>query len=274
MYLKVADLIREVFGRNGIKKAIKRAEVVVMWPQVVGSEVAKFTLAKSFKDNVLYVEVADSETATHLTMQRKRFLDAYQERFGVEELQDIRFRVGVPPQTIEEAKEEDPPIDAEAFGRMCGELGKLDISEDVLKLLVETARVMLEQRAKRHALGWKPCIICHSLSEGAICSICERLSKEAKVRDFAKRLSVEPAATNPHISEDERAVAKYLALGTLKSHLQELLPQAIAMPALKPQLDYAARCYLANLLNKSLGQLAEDDFYKLDVKVARILGYW
>ena len=43
----VSDVLAEVFKRGGMKRAVRRAEAVLLWRQVVGPEVAKFTEAKS-----------------------------------------------------------------------------------------------------------------------------------------------------------------------------------------------------------------------------------
>ena len=79
----VSDVLAEVFKRGGMKRAVKRAEAVLLWSQVVGPEVAKFTEAKSLQDGVLFVEVTDSETAMHLSLQRQRFIDVYRGKFEV-----------------------------------------------------------------------------------------------------------------------------------------------------------------------------------------------
>ena len=46
----VSEVLAEVFRRGGMKRAVKRAEAVLLWPQVVGSEVARFTEAKALQD--------------------------------------------------------------------------------------------------------------------------------------------------------------------------------------------------------------------------------
>ena len=78
----VADLLAEAFKRGGLRRGVKRAEAVLLWPQVVGAALAKFTEAKSLQDGVLYVEVADSETAMHLSFQRAKFVNVYAAKFG------------------------------------------------------------------------------------------------------------------------------------------------------------------------------------------------
>ena len=66
----------------------------------------------------------------------------------------------------------------------------------------------------------------------------------------AARWPSHPEQPTPLLSDDERAVAVYQARAYLTEKLQELLPQVLADPAYKPHLEFAARCYLAHLLNK------------------------
>lgn len=82
----VADLLAEVFKKGGLRRGVRRAEAVLLWPQVVGPEVAKFTEAKTLQDGVLIVEVPDSETAMHLSFQRQKFLHVYRAKFGVRDI--------------------------------------------------------------------------------------------------------------------------------------------------------------------------------------------
>ena len=59
------------------------------------ADVARFSEAKALQDGTLYVEVPDSETAMHLSMQRQRFLDVYRGRFSVREVREIAIDVAI-----------------------------------------------------------------------------------------------------------------------------------------------------------------------------------
>src|SRR5690606_9882251 len=90
----VGALLNELFRRKGMKRSLRRAEAVLLWPRIVGADVAKFSTARSVRDGVLFVDVSDSETAMHLSMQRRRFLSAYRDTYGVTDVRDVRFQVG------------------------------------------------------------------------------------------------------------------------------------------------------------------------------------
>ena len=276
----VSEVLAEVFRRGGMKKAVKRAEAVLLWPQVVGSEVAHFTEAKTLQDGILYVEVSDSETSLHLTMQRQRFLDVYRGRFGVKEVREIRFRVGRRPAPAAAPPDPVSKADPRELARLARSLGELDLPEALAGPAMQTAKAMLDDRARKRALGWRPCRHCGTLTDrgdgddDAVCNSCQRYAHDPKVLRAAHRLAVDPCAGTPLLSEDERSVAAYQAEAYLDAILLELLPQVLADPKVKVQLESAARCKLALKLGKAPSEIDEDDDAHLDPRIVRVLGRW
>ncbi|MDZ7705914.1 MAG: DUF721 domain-containing protein [Trueperaceae bacterium] len=273
----VSNLLAEVFSRRGIKRGIRRAEAVLLWPQVVGREATKFSKAASFRDGILLVDVPDGETATHLGMQRQKFLDVYHVRFGIKELQDIRFRTvtRVAAPAPAEARLPEVPADPKALARIARQLSTKALPDDLAGTTMAAARALLSRRARLYAAGHRPCPTCEVMTEHTpLCPTCTRYTRDPLVRRAAEQLSVAPDAAPPNLGEDERAVARYLAVEQLKDTLGELLPQVLGSPALKPQLESAARCFLAHTLNKPLGEIDDDDLGWLEPRIARVLGRW
>ena len=272
----VADVLAEVFKRGGMRRGVKRAEAVLLWPQVVGPNVAKFTTARSVQDGTLFVEVPDSETAMHLSFQRQKFVNVYRAKFGVKDVKEVRFRVGrsATPAAPEE-KPAEAPVDPKALAVVARQLGELDLPDDLSRPTMQAARAMLAYRSRRLAEGWTPCAICDTLiGSGTLCTTCVRYAESRLIRRSSHQLAVDPTQATPLLSDDERQVAVYLARNYLQEKLQELLPQVLADPTYKPHLESAARCYLAHLLEKPLTDVSEEDFDRLDAKVARALGRW
>jgi predicted nucleic acid-binding Zn ribbon protein len=270
---RVSDVLAEVFKRSGMKRGIRRAEAVLLWPQVAG-EVARFTSARSLQGGTLFVEVADSETAMHLTLQRQRFLDVYKAKFGME-VREIRFRTGRPPAPPPPAAPPSAPAEPKALAKAARDLSHLDLPEPLARSAMKAAKAMLEARARRLAAGWRPCLLCGALSsEGKLCDTCARYAQSPKVRRASQRLAAQPDLATPLLSDEEREVAIYLAKDDLHWKLQELLPQVLAEPTLKPYLTSVARCYLAHTLAKPLADVNDADFDRLDARVARVLGRW
>ncbi|MEJ2667808.1 MAG: DUF721 domain-containing protein [Deinococcales bacterium] len=270
----VSELLGEVFRRSGMKRAVRRAEAVLLWPQVVGTDVARFAEAKVVRDGVLYVDVSDSETAMHLSLQRQRFLDVYRGRFESFEVKDIRFRVG----RVTRAAEEGPPPapgrpDPEALAALARGLGALDLPETVAAAAMRAGRALLGYRAGRLAEGWKPCPTCGVLTRDAtLCEACRRYAGDGRVEAAARMLAVRPGSATPALSEQERAVAVHLAARSLDATLDALLPQVIADPGLKVQLERAARCRAALAADTSLEAVQESDLERLPARVRRVLG--
>lgn len=274
----MSDVLAEVFKRGGMKRGVRRAEAVLLWPQVAGLDVAKFAQAKSLKDGTLFVEVTDSETAMHLSFQREKFLNVYRGKFGVKDVREIRFRVGSarkkearePPEPHAHA-----PIDARALSSLAKHLGELELPDHLSQPAMKAAKAMLALRARREAEGWRPCPICDAMSEkGGACESCRRYAAMPKVQRASTTLATNPGAATPLLSEEERAVAVHLASDYLREKLQELLPQVLADPSLKTQLETLAQCYLAHTLGKTRDQLSEEDYAQLEPRIARALGRW
>jgi hypothetical protein len=270
-----ADLIAEVFRRGGMKRGVKRAESVLLWPQVAGPELTRFTQARSLQDGVLIVEVPDSETAMHLTLQRQRFLDVYRAKFGVKEIRDVRFRVGYRPVRPAPERVPDAPVDPKELARLARVLGELELPDELARPTMRAARSMLAYRARRLAEGWRPCPICEALTaDGRACDACARYALEPRVERATETLCAQPDAPTPLLSEEERLVAIHRAKARLKERMAELLPQVLAEPDLRPQLERAAVCYVALERGCSPDDVSEDDLDGVDARVARALGRW
>lgn len=273
----VRDVLAEIFRRGGMKRAVRRAEAVLLWPQAVGPELATFSQAKTLRDGVLIVEVPDSETAMHLTMQRERFLRSYRDRLGVKELREIRFVVGRPEGRGREEPVPAPsiPPDPAELAALSRTLGALDLPAEVAVSALAAGKAWLSQRARRSAAGWEPCHLCGAMTPNEdMCDTCRRYRREPRVMAAAAGLVMEPSSPTPHLSEDERSVAKHLARTSIDDMLIELLPQVLADPALRSQLEHIAVRSLALDLDKPADQVTEDDFDQLDPRVARVLGRW
>lgn len=272
----VRDLIGEFFRRGGMRRAVRRAEAVLLWPRVVGPKLARFTQARSLKGGVLFVDVPDSETAMHLSMQRDRFVEAYARRFGSREVREIRFRAGRRTDEAEAAPTRtDADPDPAKLTALTRELAAMDLPDALAGPALAAGRAMLAHRARARAEGWTPCPHCGALSPDAgPCDACRRHRDALRVRRAAERLVMRPLDAPGDLGDDEAAVARALARESLDARLAELLPQVLASPALVPQLDRAARNRLALDEGTHPDDLNDHDFRRLDPRIARALGRW
>lgn len=299
----VSEFFAEVFRRAGMKRNMKRAEAVLLWPRVVGADVARFSSARALREGILYVDVSDSETAMHLSMQRSRFLGEYRTTYGVTDVREIRFQVGrVNRQAAEPDASEAPPpdmdrVDPQDLARIARELDALQLPDAVAQVTLQAGRRFLALQAARRADGWTPCPTCGALHDGAVrpltpreealqvagrkdeevevarelCAACARYSREGKVRSAAVRIKLDPNKQEPDLGQDERAVAAHLAARQLEADLRELMPAVALQPAMLPQLDRAARCRVSLELGAAPEAITRDDIARFDPRLAQLL---
>ncbi|MFU8888437.1 MAG: DUF721 domain-containing protein [Trueperaceae bacterium] len=236
--------------RGGWVRGVRRAEAVLAWPRIVGSDVARFATAVAFQNGTLIVEVADAETAMHLGLQRHRILEAYRGRLPEPRVRDLRFRVGRVAPAEEPPPPPPPPPDPAELGRL--ERAALGLPDELVPAAAATGRALATLRARRRAAGWRPCGVCGSLTEpdpaataAPRCGTCRRQATLPKVVDAAARLAVAPRAATPALTEDERRVALHLARGRVRALIQDLLPRALADTTHLGALEAAVRCAVA-----------------------------
>lgn len=296
----VSELLAEVFRRAGMKRNLKRAEAVLLWPRVVGRDVARFSTARALQGGILYVDVSDSETAMHLSLQRTRFLGEYRERYGLTGVRDIRFQVGrVGGGEGDEGASEPPPqqVAPQELARLARDLEGLGLPDDMAQLALQTGRRFLALQQARRAKGWLPCPTCGALHDGTVrpltpreealaeagrvdeelrlarelCAACSRYAAEGRVRSAARLLKVEPGADTPGLSEEERNVAAHVAKRQLDLALLELMPAAALDTGLLPQLAQAARCRVALESGRAPDQVSDDDLDAFDPRLTKLL---
>lgn len=271
----MSSLLAEVFRRGGMKRAVKRANAVLLWPQVVGLEVAKFTNAKVLRDGVLYVDVSDSETSMHLMMQRQKFIDVYRAKYKVKELRDINFVVGRVAEIEQVEERPDPVVDSSKLAAIAKDLASLDLPDALAKPAIETAKSLLVVKARRKEEGWTECIVCKGLSaKKGLCLVCERYAQSIKVQRESLKLAMQANLQTPSLTNEERDVAIYLAKNQLQERMQELLPLVLADSKYRLELEQISRSYLAHKLSKAIEEVTEIDFDSLDHRITRALGRW
>lgn len=282
----VRDVLAEVFRRGGMVRSLRRAEAVVAWPRVAGAELARFSRARALRNGVLFVDVPDSETAMHLSLQRARFLDAYERRFGRREVRDIRFAAGRPAAPPSDGRDGHDGHDGHGaatatepdpgeWSDLARRLGELDLPERLAGPALEAARAMLAHRRRAREAGWTPCPHCGALSpEPGPCDACRRHRTDPGVRAASRALTVDPTVATPTLTDEQRTVAVALAVEALDARLLELLPHVLASPELRPQLGRAARNRAALEAGLPPDRVGPAELDRLDPRIGRVLGRW
>jgi predicted nucleic acid-binding Zn ribbon protein len=77
---KIGGLLAGVLEQHGVRDQVRRMEVLELWPEIVGAELAKVTRAKGVEDTTLFVEVRSSAWLMELNMMKRDFLERVNQR--------------------------------------------------------------------------------------------------------------------------------------------------------------------------------------------------
>jgi predicted nucleic acid-binding Zn ribbon protein len=76
----VGAVLAAVLDKHGVREQVRRMEVLELWPEIVGEDLAKVTRARSVEDTALFVEVRSSAWLMELNMMKRDFLARVNER--------------------------------------------------------------------------------------------------------------------------------------------------------------------------------------------------
>ena len=73
-------VLATVLDKPGVREQVRRMEVLELWPEIVGGDLAKVTRARGVEDTTLFVEVRSSAWLMELNMMKRDFLERINER--------------------------------------------------------------------------------------------------------------------------------------------------------------------------------------------------
>lgn len=271
------QLIGAVFAKYRMGVQVQRARVWMMWPQAVGSELSKLTRVRSLKDKTLYIEVGDSSTAHHLTMQRHHFLKKLQEVIGDDSVTELRFVVGVLPAIPKEPEPEPlPPPDEARAQELVSDVGEL--SPQLYQSALALAQSLTQKQRWREQQGWKSCPVCaiHSpeVTDQTLCRECTRAQQDPFVQRAALQLERHPEdwkTLTQDLSLMGQEVALYQAKKTLEARLQILALECISDDEYLEFLKEQSRIYLSLQLKLPRSALRQSHTVHLPQNVLRLL---
>lgn len=77
---KIGVVLAAVLDKHGVREQVRRMEVLELWPEIVGEDLAKVTRARAVEDTALFVEVRSSAWLMELNMMKRDFLERVNER--------------------------------------------------------------------------------------------------------------------------------------------------------------------------------------------------
>jgi len=86
--------ISEVLRRYNLEPEFQQQQALLLWPKVVGPQVARFAEAVRVERGVLWVETASATVAQELAFLKEHYLQALNAELGENQLVDLRFIPG------------------------------------------------------------------------------------------------------------------------------------------------------------------------------------
>lgn len=89
----ISDLLDDLIKQKNWSKKIKQHDVFLLWPKIVGDDIARWTSPHVIRGTVLWVRVTDSVWMQQLHLQKPLILEKINSQLQGVLLSDLRFQV-------------------------------------------------------------------------------------------------------------------------------------------------------------------------------------
>ncbi len=266
-------LVGETLAKRGLKLGVGRARSVLLWPQVVGPELARLTRARNQHGGTLFVEARDSAQAHHLMMQRHHVLARLQQALGDESVTELRFVVGtLPAEKAVVMPDLLPPPD-----RARAEQLVQDVPEGLREVAQRAAEAITRARKWREMQGYSPCPVCGEATAEQPCMACARTLQEPAVVRAAPLMARDPRllfSLPATLGESGTRAARHLALELLRDQMQLLALECVRSGGevfYREYLGEQARLFVALTLSRTHAPLTREHLRLLPAAVQQVL---
>ena len=268
------ELMNATLSSARLARGVQKAQAILAWPQAVGADLARITRPRSQQGGTLFVEVRDSATAHHLSMQRHHLLKALNALLKDQPVTEIRFSVGsiqAPPDAPRAA-----PLPAPDRARA----RKLvqDVQDPELKqAALRAAEAITRARKWREEQGWRPCPVCGEPSKEQPCRACALTLEDPNVRRAARALMRHPErleGLRDTLGNSGVQAARFLALRQLEEQLELLALECVRSGeggGYQGFLAEQAALYLTLFLTRPRAALKRSDRAYLPERVRHVL---
>lgn len=90
----LSEVLEAALKRLDLQDAAFEARAVMLWPQIVGEQMARASEAQKVQAGTLLVTTRSSVWSQEFSFQKPAILRRYKERLGKEFVKDLRFNVG------------------------------------------------------------------------------------------------------------------------------------------------------------------------------------
>ena len=88
----LGDAIQEFLGQFKNNEKLLESQAITAWPEVMGSNISKYTQEISFKRGKLYVSLSSPVLKNELMMFRRKMVDSINQHIGADIVKDIIIR--------------------------------------------------------------------------------------------------------------------------------------------------------------------------------------
>jgi len=168
--------LERILKRFGLNRKVKEHRALQVWEQAAGRKLAQSTRPLTVKEGILFVQVANSSWAQHLTFFKPNLLRKMNRLLGGHIITDIHFQVGFLKDGEPEMEVREAVVlstaDREKIQEMFADFQGQDIMKEKLMELMEKE---LLARKKKEAAGWHQCLRCGSQAppESLLCPLCK-----------------------------------------------------------------------------------------------------
>lgn len=269
----IRGLLGETLAKRGLKLGVGRARSVLMWPKVVGPELARLTRARNQHGGTLFVEARDSAQAHHLTMQRHHVLARLRIAMGDESVTELRFVVGtLPPERAVVVQDALPPPDRERAQQLVH-----DVPDSLRDVAVRAAEAITRARKWREQQGYSPCPVCGEATSEQPCMACGRTLRDPAVKRAAPQLARDPRMLGslPSLLGDSGTqAARHLALELLRDQMELLALECVRSGGevfYREYLGEQARLFVALSLHRTHAPITRHHLKLLPERVQQVL---
>ncbi|WP_245896096.1 DUF721 domain-containing protein [Deinococcus irradiatisoli] len=220
------DVLGTTLSKHRLQGGVSKARGILLWPEVVGADLARLTRARTQQGNTLFIEVRDSSMAHFLTMQRATFLSMLQEKLGDLSVTELRFSVGRLNAHVPTPLPEALPAPDRARARKLAAAAPPELHSVALR----AAEAVTRARRWREQQGYAPCPVCAEPSKEQPCLACQFTLQDPNVKRAALRLVRDPAglgAVSDTLGHSGADAARFLALQALSEKLDTLALECV-----------------------------------------------
>lgn len=147
----LAAVLNQALKNLDLQEAALEAQVVMLWPEIVGPQLSRATEARRVQAGTLVVVTRNSAWNQELSFQKQNIVRRYRERLGQEYVKDVRFTVGPVRGKAESAAGQPPPeeevrrvrlpVDEVARIRAASEGADAELGQAIRRALTREAQI-------------------------------------------------------------------------------------------------------------------------------------